>query len=94
MPAGTTATLNKADFDRMLGSRLLQVETLLGELAQIKEWTDGKTDQGLVDFFGGAYTIEDAQNIKGALEHAETTKAAWDQPNKVFVDRLTAPGVR
>lgn len=94
MPAGTTSTLTKAEFDRAIGSRLLQMEAMFKELGEIKAWTDGKTDAELVDFFGAAYTLEDAQNIKGALAHVASTESTWVTTNHDFVDRLTAPGVR
>lgn len=87
-------SVNKDEFINALTGKLQRLDRIFDDFADTADWLETLSDQQLADYFEGAITTQDANDIKsivGVVNAAGTTFA--NHGNIGLVRKAFGPGV-
>lgn len=87
-------TMTADEFTTALVSKLQRLDSIFDDITDLKAWLDGLSDQELADYFGGAISTQDANDIKSIVGVVVAAAATFNGHGNIsLVRKAIGPGV-
>lgn len=87
-------TMTADEFTTALVSKLQRLDSIFDDMADLDAWLEGVSDQQLADYFGGAITTQDANDIKSIVGVMLAARTAYSTHGNIsLVRKAIGPGV-